>query len=554
MTRELIKSSAHDSQEREEKNWKRRGVPTSQEQEIFNLLQSLVEAAGGRVGVMILWNSPLESTNFRTNTRFRTYRCGLDKYPGERLTAMALETAKKIYRALAEGFSEPTVHRSKKLQRSFEGEAARLGLGRSYALLMPVLADGETTGFFLMLHPQDLPSFLRRYPQMYNLVLNRLEVTVRHANLLYNLMRERSWFDTMVNRSNEGVAIVDKESRVVGINPALERLSGWKAADIAGQPLHKALPISSIGGGHGASVPNTNGFGLTLYNQPSLLNISISADPVEAVLTNRDGQPIDVEVTGLTVRNDKGIPNGWVMTVRDISKRKETERLGKIFLSAMSHELQTPIAVIKGFAGLMSDPEIELSRETILQKSQVILEESERLQKMVKQMLEAASIQAGGINLNCEMVNLDGIASRTIRRLGGLAEGKGLVLEKQVSEAAVTVWGDLSRLEQVMANLVENAIKYSTKGKITISIKDGGSSVIVSVTDQGPGISPEEAQRIFGLFERGQEVKKKIRGSGLGLFISKAIVEAHGGTIGAAAQEGGGSCFYFSLPKKNGDN
>jgi len=512
--------------------------------ELFIMLRRLTEASGGKSSVLVVWNGTEE------NVQFHTYSYGLEKYPGERFSTLATEAAQKMQRSPWDNLGGDSLYKNKKLQRSLEGEAARLGMGKSYALIMPVMSVEEVVGLFILIHSQDLPTFLHRYPQMYNLMLDRLEVSIRHANLIYSLMRERSWFDTMLNRSKDGVAIVDREGKLVGINPALEAMSGWKVNEAVGQPVYKILPISSIDAGSGTYTPNKGGYGLALYNQPSPINLAISAEPIEAVLTDHDGQKIDVEVIGLTVRDASGIPNGWVMTLRDISKRKETERLGKVFLSAMSHELQTPIAVIKGFAGLMSDPEIDMPQEMIRQKAQVIFEESERLQKMVKQMLEAASIQAGGISLSCDMVDLDSMADRTIRRLSTMASAKNITVVKETQGQIPAVWGDISRLEQVMTNLVENAIKYSTEGKVIIKIKKQLDNVIVSVVDQGPGVSDEDAQRIFGLFERGQEMKKKVRGSGLGLFISKAIIDAHGGTIGVSHGSGGGACFYFSLPCK----
>lgn len=512
--------------------------------ELFIMLRRLTEASGGKSSVLVVWNGT------EKNVQFHTYSYGLEKYPGERFSTLATEAAQKMQRSPWDNLGGDSLYKNKKLQRSLEGEAARLGMGKSYALIMPVMSVEEVVGLFILIHSQDLPTFLHRYPQMYNLMLDRLEVSIRHANLIYSLMRERSWFDTMLNRSKDGVAIVDREGKLVGINPALEAMSGWKVNEAVGQPVYKILPISSIDAGSGTYTPNKGGYGLALYNQPSPINLAISAEPIEAVLTDHDGQKIDVEVIGLTVRDASGIPNGWVMTLRDISKRKETERLGKVFLSAMSHELQTPIAVIKGFAGLMSDPEIDMPQEMIRQKAQVIFEESERLQKMVKQMLEAASIQAGGISLSCDMVDLDSMADRTIRRLSTMASAKNITVVKETQGQIPAVWGDISRLEQVMTNLVENAIKYGTEGKVIIKIKKQLDNVIVSVVDQGPGVSDEDAQRIFGLFERGQEMKKKVRGSGLGLFISKAIIDAHGGTIGVSHDSGGGACFYFSLPCK----
>lgn len=513
------------------------GGQTHSEQETFSLLRSFVETMGGEAAVLALYSG-------REQGKSAVYRVGLDQFADENFTSLVKNAADDYDFSMSKDDSG-SLSGLRRLRRLLEAEAERLKLKRLYALVMPVMTENRICGLFAMLHRQDLPGFLRRYPQMYNLVLDRLELTVRHAGLLSSLMRERSWFETLVKRSNDGIAIADKDGSVVGINEAMENLSGWSVEEAVGKLLYKIFPIKASGPAEASEGGSSRN--LILYNKPSQVNFSISGEPVEAVLTARDGKSVDIEVTGLTIRDASGIPSGWVMTVRDISRRKETERLGKIFLSAMSHELQTPIAVIKGFAGLMSDPEIELDRQTVLQKSQVIFDESERLQKMVRQMLEAASIQAGGISLNCEQVDLQGIAERTARRLERLAQEKSLVLQVEADADIKPVWGDLPKLEQVMSNLVENAVKYSNEGKITVRIKNLPKGVKVFVADEGPGISEEDSQRLFAPFERGEETKKKIRGSGLGLFIAKAVIEAHKGSIGVV-NSGKGACFYFTIP------
>lgn len=514
------------------------------ESELEGLLRRLVESSGGKASLLILWGGSLERRHMRSFTwalpepvRGKLLDC-VHKYIEESLPSRWSKVGRGPLANL------------RALQRELQSKSLKAGLGRLYALTMPVLIDGELVGLFVLLHSHDLPTFLRRYPQMYNLVLDRIESTVRQAGLLYNLMRERNWFETLLNRSNDGVAIVDREGKIVGLNPALESMSGWTVAEAVGRPLYQVAPISALGGRQeGVAPPSKGGYGLALYNQPGSINLTISADPVEAVLTDRQGQKLDVEVTGLTVRDSSGLPSGWVLTVRDISRRKETERLGKIFLSAMSHELQTPIAVIRGFAGLLSDPEIELEPGVIREKAQVILEESERLQKMVREILEAASIQAGGICLQREEVDIGRLVEKTARRLEPLAEAKGLKIRTKIELQVPNVWADAGRLEQVLSNLVENAIKYSPLGEVTVEARSHAQQVIVAVIDEGPGVSAEEAQRLFGLFQRGPE-QQKVRGSGLGLFIAKSIVEAHGGSIGVIRGPQGGACFYFTIPQK----
>lgn len=504
------------------------------EAELNNFLHRLVDISDSVAGILFVW----EERRDRGGLRF--YSVGLERSSGDSLVSIVRDFAIQVRNGEI-AISTEVFSNNREIQRELETTAQSVGLGKVYACIMPVVVGDEPSGVLCLFNRQDLPSFLHRYSRMYKIVLDRIEVTLRHASLLSSLVRERSWFETIVNKTIDGVAIVDRDGNIIGVNPVMEKLSGWNAAEMAGLPVYKVLPLSI----EANTGPERS---LVLYSEQNG-NFPVTSDPVEAVLTDRSGQKIDVEVVSLRVRDMVGKSSGSVLTFRDIRKRKETERLGKIFLSAMSHELQTPIAVIKGFAGLMSDPEIELSRETILQKSQVILDESERLQKMVRQMLEAASIQAGGIVLHCEAVDIDSMIERTLRRLEKHAEDKDIKLRSQIEKKGLTIWGDLSRLEQVITNLVENAIKYSSEGEVLIRVTGGKREITISVIDEGPGVNQEESKRIFGLFERGEETKKKIRGSGLGLFISKAIVEAHGGIIGVN-NTGHGACFYFSLPIK----
>lgn len=490
--------------------------------ELEEFLLQLVEAAGGRAGVLTTWEEGQPEVH-------RTSLVGLEPELGRSLARLVEEAAPEV----AAEAPESVAH----LQRRFADESVRAGLGPLHAVAMPVRVHGRSVGLFCVLHPTDAPEFLRESPQMYNLVVDRMEIVVQNARLLQHLLRERLWLEAMVRQSADGVAILDRDGKVIGLNAAMERLSGWKVAEAVGRPAHSVFPLRTDAGPGG---------GLALYRQRQALPFPITAEPVEARLLDREGRPVDVEVSGVTVRDEAGQPAGWVMTVRDTRRRKETERLGRIFLSALSHELQTPIAVIKGFAGLLSDPEVELSPEQAREKAGVILEESERLQQMIRQMLEATSIQAGGIRLRPEPVDLEELVGRTLRRLEPLARSKGVLLEAEVPEDLPPARADAARVEQVLTNLVENALKHGAGGRVRVEVEAREREFRVRVTDRGPGIAPEDRSRIFGLFERGAETRA--RGSGLGLFIAKALVEAHGGRIGVEAGSEGGACFTFTLP------
>jgi signal transduction histidine kinase len=257
-----------------------------------------------------------------------------------------------------------------------------------------------------------------------------------------------------------------------------------------------------------------------------------------------------VELTFAVLQDDDGTALGGVISARDIHARKEAEELQSTFLSVISHELQTPIAIIKGYADLLREEGRALPPDKMRQKLAIIGEESDRLSKMVEHLLYASRIQAGGLKLNPEPVALAPLANRVVQRLGGLSVKHALQVSMPADLPAVL--GDYERLEEVLVNLVENAIKYSPKGgTVTIAARFTSDEVIVSVADQGIGVALEDRDRLFERFSRlDSRLVRQMKGTGLGLFICKSIVEAHGGRIWAEAASGGGSRFSFSMPRE----
>ena len=493
-------------------------------------LGDLVTASGGLGGILTTWDGDHpEQTQCVT--------CGIPTSSKESLCTEIANFVPELASGDLKAIND--------LQCRLETEKLREKLGGLNALVVPVVASGRPLGMFCLLHKGEVPGFVKESPQIYSLVADHLDVVINNAALLQKLMRDRVWYESLIRNSKDGIVILNMDGKIVGINSAMERLSGWTVSEVVGHPYHKIFPLhfDQARDGHGQKQNS-----LALCNSHKFLDWSIFQDPLEGELTVRDGKTRDVEVSGVTVSDTRKHICGWFMVLRDISQRKELERLGKIFLSAMSHELQTPIAVIKGFAGLLSDPELELSPEVIREKAAVIYDEGERLQKMVRQMLEATSIQAGGIKLQRESVSLSSLIERALRRFEEMAVQKNATLRAELPPELPTVWGDPARIEQVLTNLVENALKHGAGGQVVIAVKEEFDALLVQVSDSGAGISAEEQARIFGMFQRGSDTK--VRGSGLGLFIAQAIVEAHGGRIGVGSSPTGGACFFFSIPKE----
>ena len=427
------------------------------------------------------------------------------------------------------------------LERLRDDTSLRASIGDLEVLAIPVRVHDRSLGFVCLLHPSNAARLLEKTPGVYNFRFDEVEVVVSNARLLQRLLAERAWLEAMVSQSANGVALVDAEGRVLGFNPAMERLSGWTLDEAIGRPASEVFPLRLEASTHAMALVVAD---TAPVSQPSEVTR-------EGVLESRAGEAIDVEATFTTLRDDARRPLGWALTLRDVRERKAKERLERIFLSGVSHELQTPVAVIKGFSGLLCDPEVGLTPEQVREKAAMIHEESCRLERMVGQLLFATRLQAGGVELRRETASMGALLERVARRLEGRAREMGAEIEVTLPVESVTLEIDVDKIEQVVTNLVENAIKYGVADRrphVTVSLVQRASEIEVSVSDEGPGVSSDERDRIFHVFERGRGATRA-NGSGLGLFICKSIVEAHGGRISVDGARGGGARFWFTLPR-----
>ncbi len=385
----------------------------------------------------------------------------------------------------------------------------------------------------------------------YSVVLDENEVVARNAHLLRQLVQEKNWLEAIISYSADGILIVDNTCNILGFNPSFARLTGWTVEELRGQNCYEALGFKTrLGKGEcGLACPVKLG---TYVNLPEAERRS------EVVLTTKDGEKRDVELTYSVILSAHRAILGGIIGARDITARKEAEELQSTFLSVISHELQTPIAIIKGYAGLFADEKTELQDAQVREKMNIIKEESDRLSKLVENLLYASRLQAGGIELERAPVDLSGLIKRVVQKMKGVS--KQHPLKVSLPDDLPAVLADYDKIQQVLVNLIENAIKYTPKGgPIVIEAEPTSTEVIVSVTDQGIGVPESERQRIFDRFSRlDSRYVRERKGAGLGLYICKAIIEAHGGRIwvepvavaGDAPGSMSGSRFKFSLPRE----
>ena len=371
------------------------------------------------------------------------------------------------------------------------------------------------------------------------LFIAHLAAGLRSALKSQALVKEEGRLAAIFQHSAEGILTVDRALRIIDFNPAMERLTGWRESEVLGRFYFEVLRPK-----------DRQGNDLGLQDSPILQ--AFAGHPVvnrELVISARDGQRFDASVTASCVRSARGEPMNGILNIRDITREREQEEQRSTFISVISHELQTPIAIIKGYASTLARTDAMLDAEALHSRLLAVEEEADRLNKLVGNLLYASRIQAGGLQMEITPLELPLLIQGVVRRLQ--AKSPDIAVALDIPPNLPVVMADRDRIEEVLQNLLDNAIKYSPQRRgLTVASRATGDEVIVSVSDCGIGISLRDQEEIFTRFRRiGNQLTHTTPGTGLGLYICHAIVEAHGGHIWVESALHEGSTFSFSLPR-----
>ena len=372
------------------------------------------------------------------------------------------------------------------------------------------------------------------------LLIAQLAAGMRAALRAQSLAQEQQRLAAIFQQSAEGILSVDTALRILDFNPAMERLTGWREHEVVGRFYFEVLRPK-----------DRQGHDLGLRDSPILLTFAGQhVEGREMTIVARDGQQFTVAVTASSITSAHGEPTIGILTVRDITHEREQEEQRSTFISVISHELQTPIAIIKGYASTLARSDAVLNPEALRSRLKAIEEEADRLNKLVGNLLYASRIQAGGLQMDITPLDLAPLIERVAERLRVKNTEATITLDLPAN--LPPVMADRERIEEVLENLLENAIKYSPgQARITMTCRAMGDEVIVSINDQGMGIPLREQAGIFERFQRaGNSKNSATQGAGLGLYICRAIVEAHGGRIWVESTLHSGSTFSFSLPRE----
>jgi signal transduction histidine kinase len=269
---------------------------------------------------------------------------------------------------------------------------------------------------------------------------------------------------------------------------------------------------------------------------------------VEGDLQRSSGVPLPVGVTYTPLHNPDRTLVNIIATVRDITRYREADELKSTFVSVISHELKTPVALIKGYVSTLRREDATWDRKVVQDSLEVIEEEADRLTELIENLLDASRLQAGVLAINQADVDLHALAERIAKRFR--TQTSVHTIEVEIPADFPVILADEDRLGQVLSNLLSNAIKYSPQGgEIRIRGQVFPNQVVVCVSDQGPGIASDDIPHVFDRFYRAGEASRNTKGAGLGLYLARAVVEAHGGRIWVDPKPGEGARICFSLPR-----
>lgn len=407
---------------------------------------------------------------------------------------------------------------------------------------LPMISDQELLGLIFVIRAQSL-RFSMDERQILASFADYAAIAVKNARLYEESVNERRRLDALLDSSADGIMVLRPNLSIERLNRALSTLTGWSASDAVN--LHHDKVIVWARRSSELTLEQASEQGWPTREARTLY--------VEGELRRRNGSLVSLGITYAPLMTRAGALLNIVGTVRDITRFREADALKDTFISIVSHELKTPVAIIKGYAETLYRPEARKDAALTEEMLEGIVQESDRLARLVDDLLDASRLQAGGLPFHdVEDVDLLFIVRRVVDRYRSQTDQHDMRIN--ISRDFPLVKGDPQRLEQVMDNLVSNAIKYSPRGGVVdIQGKFNAAEVVLTVSDDGVGIAHSEQERIFDRFYRveGPETRA-VSGTGLGLYITRAIIEAHGGRCWVNSTPGQGATFFIALPRETG--
>jgi two-component system, OmpR family, phosphate regulon sensor histidine kinase PhoR len=354
-------------------------------------------------------------------------------------------------------------------------------------------------------------------------------IFARQQELELQIERRESGTQTILGAMEDGLLVVDARSRVTLMNPTFQKLFELRDPAV-GAPLVEAVRHATLD----QLITETLLTGEAMRGELSLAD-------------SRTHSERHIEVSAVPIKNAE--VTGAVVLFHDITELKQLDQIRRDFVANVSHELRTPLSILRGYIEVLFD-EPEASREELTRILSIMERHSKRLQRLVDDLLSLAQLESSHAELEISVVRMDELFNNLIRDWKEKLTGKNLKVIVDLPSETLKLRADGTRLEEVLHNLLDNAVKFSAEnGQILLGGTRCGSNVVLSVADNGIGISKEHLPRIFERFYRADKARsRELGGTGLGLAIVKHIAQLHGGRVEAESELGNGTTIRMILP------
>jgi PAS domain S-box-containing protein len=484
------------------------------------ILESATDMLGGQAGLIALADEGDETFTVRASYGI----------PATVLHLFALLLA-DIPRTDPESFVIPELNNKMRLV----GRAAGMGLHQVVAL--PMAVGSELVGVVYIFRARG-GNFTTNEVRLLQSFADQAAIAVHNARLYEQVAAERRRLDAILRHSADGIMILRPNLMVESINLALARMTGRRVDDARGEHHDRLIRWARLETETDLQAAIEGGWP---SDEQSILY-------VEGDLIHASDSTISVGITYAPLFDGSGELRNIVGNVRDITKFREAEEAKSTFISVISHELKTPVSVIKGYASTLNREDANWDQATLARGLSVIDEETDKLSELIDNLLDVSRLQIGTFKLDFGRVDLAEMAQTYAEKFRLQTTEHTIVVDFPADFPVVE--GDKRRIGQVLSNLLSNAIKYSPDGgTITLSGQAVPGGVRVSVSDEGIGLPLAQQEYIFDRFYRADNaLTRETQGAGLGLYIARSIVEAHGGHIWVESDPGGGTTFHFELP------
>lgn len=350
---------------------------------------------------------------------------------------------------------------------------------------------------------------------------------------------DRTLRELVFEQFPQALVVVDRESTVIALNQAAERLTGWRSADAIGRPAADILEVRTD---TGVNLCAPNGPLLRALRRGETVNTHLAL--VFRLRTSDD--PVRVAYTVAPLQSGSTAIQGAMISLHDITPELETIQAKDALMLAASHELKTPMTSLKGLSELLLDFDLsEAQRRELLQD---LSDQAGQMEQLIADMLEVSRIEGGRLSVQSSRVEVGPVIDHVRQLIHGSLRGRSL--RCRIPDGLPAIWGDAQKLHQILLNLLTNAIKYSEDATlITLTARADDGAVRFEVLDQGVGIRKEHLPRLFEKFYRADDpVVRRTAGTGLGLYIVRSLVDLLGGHVEVRSRYGKGTAVTVSLP------